>query len=184
MGRHYRRGHYRRGKNGRRVWVRGHSVNRYSSPSSWSITPRTRYSVSSAVPQKEIEPALPENDDFYVFRQLFPPGALTSRQLPTIGTPNSKCPVCGAPVWFIKGRYGGSVYLNEIGFPWTKHPCMVGRSEYAHSPKVLREVKAAYSTYRMLAKADKPGFSGETGCLIIFILVVIGMYLMVAEFYS
>lgn len=37
--------------------------------------------------------------------------------------PNAKCPVCGAPVFFYRSPYNGRVYFDELGYPWTKHPC-------------------------------------------------------------
>ena len=38
--------------------------------------------------------------------------------------PNANCPVCGAAVYFYRSPYGGSVYFDELGIPWPKHPCM------------------------------------------------------------
>lgn len=38
-------------------------------------------------------------------------------------SPNAECPVCGAPVFFYRSPYGGSVFFDEIGPPWPKHPC-------------------------------------------------------------
>src|SRR5699024_11610796 len=38
--------------------------------------------------------------------------------------PNSRCPVCGDPVWFFRNRRGGCAYFDVIGKPWTLHPCM------------------------------------------------------------
>lgn len=37
--------------------------------------------------------------------------------------PNSHCPVCGVRVFFYRSPYGGSVYFDELGPPWPKHPC-------------------------------------------------------------
>lgn len=34
----------------------------------------------------------------------------------------SKCPRCKEPIFFIKYN-GGSVYVDELGWPWPKHPC-------------------------------------------------------------
>ena len=37
--------------------------------------------------------------------------------------PNARCPVCGASVFFYANRHGSRVYFDELGHPWTKHPC-------------------------------------------------------------
>lgn len=38
-------------------------------------------------------------------------------------TPNAKCPVCGALVFFYKSPEGGAVFFDDLGPPWPKHPC-------------------------------------------------------------
>jgi hypothetical protein len=38
-------------------------------------------------------------------------------------TPNARCPVCGASVFFYQSPYGGRVYFDSLGPPWPKHPC-------------------------------------------------------------
>lgn len=37
--------------------------------------------------------------------------------------PNSRCPVCGEPVFFYMSPFGGRVFFDELGPPWPKHPC-------------------------------------------------------------
>ncbi len=37
--------------------------------------------------------------------------------------PNSKCPVCGAPVYYYESPEGGRVFFDSLGPPWPKHPC-------------------------------------------------------------
>lgn len=39
-------------------------------------------------------------------------------------TPNAHCPKCDASVFFYRSPYGGSVYFDDLGPPWPKHPCM------------------------------------------------------------
>jgi hypothetical protein len=34
----------------------------------------------------------------------------------------TKCPRCGAAVYFLRNN-GGSVWLDSLGWPWPKHPC-------------------------------------------------------------
>lgn len=41
-----------------------------------------------------------------------------------LNAPNALCPVCGDSVFFIRPRNGGSLWLNAMGPPWPKHPCM------------------------------------------------------------
>ncbi len=40
--------------------------------------------------------------------------------------PNSKCPVCGASVFYYESPYGGRVFFDDLGPPWPKHPCTSG----------------------------------------------------------
>jgi len=37
--------------------------------------------------------------------------------------PNARCPVCNVEVYFYQSPYGGKVYFDELGPPWTKHGC-------------------------------------------------------------
>lgn len=41
-----------------------------------------------------------------------------------LDSPNAHCPICGASVFFIHPMNGGSVWFDELGPPWPKHPCM------------------------------------------------------------
>lgn len=38
-------------------------------------------------------------------------------------TPNAKCPVCKAPVYFYANSHGSRVFFDDLGPPWPKHPC-------------------------------------------------------------
>ncbi len=35
----------------------------------------------------------------------------------------TRCPICGAPVYFYQNEHGARVYFEELGPPWPKHPC-------------------------------------------------------------
>ncbi len=37
--------------------------------------------------------------------------------------PNATCPVCGEAVFFCQTGNGGRIFFDELGPPWTKHPC-------------------------------------------------------------
>ena len=37
--------------------------------------------------------------------------------------PNALCPKCGASVFFYISSNGGRVFFDELGPPWSKHPC-------------------------------------------------------------
>lgn len=37
--------------------------------------------------------------------------------------PNAKCPKCDATVFYYESENGSKVYFDELGVPWTKHPC-------------------------------------------------------------
>lgn len=49
-------------------------------------------------------------------------------------TPNARCPRCPARVFFYRSPYGGSVYFDDLGPPWPKHPCMDASREAAPRP--------------------------------------------------
>lgn len=48
-------------------------------------------------------------------------------------TPNARCPVCNAEVFFYKSPTGGRVYFDALGAPWPKHPCVSGGAEVPDS---------------------------------------------------
>jgi hypothetical protein len=37
--------------------------------------------------------------------------------------PNARCPVCNAEVFYYCNEAGSSVFFDELGPPWPKHPC-------------------------------------------------------------
>ncbi len=49
--------------------------------------------------------------------------------------PNASCPRCLARVFFYRSPFGGSVYFDELGPPWPKHPCMDAGSSRTHGPR-------------------------------------------------
>lgn len=141
-----RRGHYRRGRNGQRVWVSSHMVTRRSSQ---------RYAPPPAKSRPRRTPAR-------VPRPPAPPRVTTPRVVLPYSSrwahPNAVCPVCGAKVYFYANDAGSRVYFDEIGPPWPKHPCtdtFIGRV-LAVSTQTLSapgfhtraETKRAYSRAR------------------------------------
>lgn len=67
-------------------------------------------------------------------------------------TPNASCPRCGVRVFFYRSPYGGSVYFDELGPPWPKHPCMdFGRTpstQATRHPSVIAGIRPAPSAAR------------------------------------
>ena len=53
-------------------------------------------------------------------------------------TPNARCPVCSARVFFYRSPDGGAVFFDELGPPWPKHPC-TSNGVYRQVEKVLQE---------------------------------------------
>lgn len=37
--------------------------------------------------------------------------------------PNARCPVCHADVFYYCNQFGSSVFFDQLGPPWPKHPC-------------------------------------------------------------
>ncbi|MEH0822748.1 MULTISPECIES: hypothetical protein [unclassified Micromonospora] len=38
-------------------------------------------------------------------------------------SPNARCPICGAAVYFYANERGSRVFFDDLGPPWPKHPC-------------------------------------------------------------
>lgn len=51
--------------------------------------------------------------------------------------PNAKCPVCGASVFFYRPERGGSLWSDDPGPPWRKHPCMMAEENRTTWPVPL-----------------------------------------------
>jgi hypothetical protein len=59
-----------------------------------------------------------------VFRSSFKPSLSINLGLyPSYVNPNAICPVCGEIVFFYQSPFGGRVFFDELGPPWSKHPC-------------------------------------------------------------
>lgn len=153
MSTYRRRGHYRRGPNGQRVWVSSHDVTR-SGGSKYSYTqpPQRRRPSMTTIPTA--------------------PGP--RQQTPKWAEPNARCPVCGAAVYFYKNEAGSRVYFDEIGPPWPKHPCLdipfFTRPDPAfegpcEEPKPLspKSVSVRASGASQLRSATQPSGGSKTG---------------------
>lgn len=51
--------------------------------------------------------------------------------------PNARCPVCQQKVYFYRSPHNGRVYFEELGPPWTKHPCMESANNKKAEPIYL-----------------------------------------------
>lgn len=65
-------------------------------------------------------------------------------------TPNARCPVCGAQVWFYQSPDGGRVFFDDIGWPWPKHPCT------DHTSDGGRRTSASTSCIEVTEAIEKP----------------------------
>ena len=43
--------------------------------------------------------------------------------------PNARCPICDARVYFYQSPYGGKVFFDELGPPWSKHGCITSSKD-------------------------------------------------------
>lgn len=101
MTRFSRRGHWRTSALGNLYWVDEHDVRR----DDWdrSAGPSGFGSAYFAGRLREINADLGASSSFV--------------------SPNARCPVCSAPVFFYQNQWGSRVYFDELGKPWPKHPC-------------------------------------------------------------
>ncbi len=129
-----RRGHYRRGPNGQRVWVSAHNVTRASGGSYISAQRRpVRVEASSLTPKEVRIPVRPR-----LVRSIH------------WAQPNATCPVCGQLVYFYANASGSRVFFDEIGPPWPKHPCTDNpASEVSHRQKKPVIYRAAVGRRKM-----------------------------------
>lgn len=122
MTRFNRKGHYRTNTNGTVSWVQGHTVLRtdwgngdgISGGNERAIFPATSprwYSASSA-PIHSARPVEPMPLDIWSHR--------------LITAYNARCPVCQQAIFFYRNEHGSAVFFDELGPPWTKHPCTAG----------------------------------------------------------
>lgn len=59
-----------------------------------------------------------------VQRVIYPVGIPPIRSfIESYTIPNAICPVCGDSVFYYKNEHGSSVFFDELGPPWSKHPC-------------------------------------------------------------
>jgi hypothetical protein len=84
----------------------------------------------------------------------------------------TKCPKCGEEVYFIRHN-GGVVWVDELGWPWPKHPCMdnssgwqclniVGRADIDNieyglctKVKIIKNKERSFLTYINILFSDK-----------------------------
>lgn len=67
--------------------------------------------------------------------------------------PNARCPECGDNVFFYRSPNGGSVFFDDLGPPWPKHPCTEGN--FTKSPQ-RRPPPKAYTIENL--KCGKDGW--------------------------
>lgn len=74
----------------------------------------------------------------------------------------TKCPICGQNVFFVRHN-GGSVWFDDLGYPWPKHGCFEdGPTEVA----LRRELNAAFpkgmrGVLGVVIAADRPKRRGK-----------------------
>ncbi len=52
----------------------------------------------------------------------------TEQSIPQNECRGTNCPICGAPVFFVRYN-GGSAWFDELGWPWPKHACFCDEPE-------------------------------------------------------
>lgn len=77
--------------------------------------------VSAAPATKPLRPVYSEYEKHQATQTLKGYGATSYSRC--FVNPNASCPVCGQPVFFYANEHGSRVFFDELGKPWTKHPC-------------------------------------------------------------
>lgn len=98
----YRNAHSRTNRHGNTFWVNGHTVSRDQGHNSVG---NIRHQLI----------------------QFNKPLNLSDIKSYTI--PNARCPVCKEEVFFYRSPNGGSVFFDELGPPWPKHPCTISNAQ-------------------------------------------------------
>ena len=119
-------------------WVEGHSVDR----DYWE---RGSYAPTGSTPYVTLREA----------------GALESRSARFV-TPNARCPVCGAQVWYYQNEYGSRVFFDDIGWPWPKHPCTDTSGSYSVAAE-RPEARTAAEVARIHEAAQSAGIDLDSG---------------------
>lgn len=79
--------------------------------------------------------------------------------------PNERCAFCDAPVFFRRLANGGSVYFDEPGAPWPKHPCTDQTSMFYLG--TFSEANGGWPQVTQLSvEAVDPGVLSLTGSLL------------------
>ena len=87
----------------------------------WCVGGETHGSVAPSVPRKSAPPTYTEQEKRQATQALKSYGVSSYSRC--FVNPNAFCPVCGQSVYFYANSYGSRVYFDELGKPWTKHPC-------------------------------------------------------------
>ncbi len=77
----------------------------------------------------------------------------------------SRCPKCAHDVFYLR-HSGGSVWLNSMGYPWPKHPCMGPRTQSARQKSAFRMADDLDASYTMGCVLDAKEGRGKTELLI------------------
>lgn len=72
---------------------------------------------------------------------------------------NAACPQCGASVFFVRHN-GGSVWLDDLGWPWPKHSC------FADSEPSLMSYFRRYAPNKDLCEANQSGADLRLGSIV------------------
>ena len=69
--------------------------------------------------------------------------------------PNAICPICRKLVFYYRSPSGGSVYFDDLGWPWPKHPC----TDRLNSGAFYMEANAAAQSNPL--NGETPTFDAE-----------------------
>lgn len=118
----------------------------------WCVGGGNHGSIATSVQLKPVQPVYTEQEKQRATKALKSFGATSYSRC--FVNPNASCPDCGQSVYFYANSYGSRVYFDELGQPWTKHPC-TDNDRPASTAASVRPARRAVSEIKEILEAEK-----------------------------
>lgn len=112
-----------------------------------------RGSHSTATPLKSARPAYSEQEKHNAKQTLNSYGASSYSRC--FVSPNAVCPVCGQSVFYYSNSFGSRVFFDELGKPWSKHPCTDSDRTKSSTAKERPVIRSRLEIEKILKAEEK-----------------------------